>query len=252
MSERDKDRAASAGRTAGGAADTGNNVRRLPLTGQVAAAVRDMIVEDKLKPGERIRERQLSSELSVSRTPLREALKILESERLVEILPNRGAVVADPEPQDVRGMLQVIGALEALGGRLAAENATDGEIAEIRALHFEMLAAFSRKDRLTYFKLNQKIHKAIIAAGRNAALIETHDQMNARVYRVRYRSNQRNALWHEAVAQHERIVAALEARDGELLSALLASHLDSTWIKVSAEDYPAARGTGPQPAVRLD
>lgn len=216
------------------------NIARLPLTSQVATAIRDMIVEDKLKPGERIRERQLSSELNVSRTPLREALKILESEKLIEILPNRGAVVADLAPEDVHGLLQVIGALESLGGRLAAEEASDEEIAEIRALHYEMLAAYARKDRLTYFKLNQSIHRSIIAAGRNAALVETHAQINARVYRIRYRSNQRNALWHEAIDQHEDIIEALEARDGPRLSDLLLEHLGSTWVKVSADDYAHA------------
>jgi len=214
-----------------------DNISRLPLTGQVATTIRDMIVQDKFKPGERIRERQLSKELNVSRTPLREALKILAGERLIDILPNRGAVVADPAPDEVRELLQVLGALEALGGRLAAECATDQEISEIRALHFEMLAAYSRKDRLTYFKLNQMIHKSIVAASRNAVLIEAHDQFNARVYRVRYRSNQRNALWHEAIHQHETIIEALESRDGTLLAQRLSSHLGNTWTKVSADDY---------------
>jgi len=223
------------------------NVSRLPLTNQVATTVRDMIIQDRFKPGERIRERQLSEELNVSRTPLREALKILEGEKLVSLLPNRGAIVADPAPHEVRELLQVLGALEALGGRLAAENATDKEIAEIRALHFEMLAAFCRKDRLTYFKLNQLIHKSIIAASRNASLIETHEQFNARVYRVRYRSNQRNALWHEAVDQHEEIIVALEARDGELLADRLSSHLGNTWAKVSIDDYAETPKEGADP-----
>lgn len=214
-----------------------DNIARLPLTGQVATTIRDMIIEDKIRPGERIRERQLSKELNVSRTPLREALKILEGERLVDILPNRGAVVADPSPDEVRELLQVLGALEALGGHLAAECATDEEIAEIRALHFEMLAAFSRKNRLAYFKLNQKIHKSIVGASRNAVLIEAHDKFNARVYRVRYRSNQKNAFWHEAIYQHEAIIEALESRDGALLAQRLSSHLGNTWTNVSAEDY---------------
>ncbi len=218
---------------------------RLPLTGQVATIIRDMIIQDKLKPGERIRERQLSQELKVSRTPLREALKILEGEKLISLLPNRGAVVADPAPDEVKDLLQVLSALEALGGRLAAEKATDEEICEIRALHFEMLAAYSRKDRLAYFKLNQKIHKAIVAASRNQALIDTHAQFNARVYRVRYRSNQRNAMWHEAIRQHEDIITALEARDGDVLANRLSSHLGNTWEKFQADDYVSRPRTAP-------
>ncbi len=211
-------------------------------TGIVAARIRDMIVEDRLKPGERIRERQLAEELDVSRTPLREALKILENEKLVEIWPNRGAVVANPKPEEVRDLLRVLGTLEGLGGRLAAEMATDQDIAEARALHYEMLAAFARQDRLAYFKLNQRIHKGVIAMSGNAALIEMHDQINARVYRARFRSNKRNTLWQEAVNQHVDIIDALEARDAEKLEQLLRSHLDSTWIKFSDDDSPADEG----------
>ena len=209
------------------------NITNLPLANQVATILRDMIIQDKLKPGERIRERQLSEKLDVSRTPLREAIKILESEKLVESLPNRGAVVSNPEPENIRELLQVLATLEALGGRLAAENATDQQVSEIRALHFEMLAAFCREDKLTYFKLNQAIHKSIMAASGNSALIETHDQLNARVYRFRYLSNQRNEKWHEAVDQHESIVKALEARNGKQLEQVMANHLGQTWIKVS-------------------
>jgi DNA-binding GntR family transcriptional regulator len=216
---------------------TGHNTSRLPLANQVAITIRDMIIQDTIKPGERIRERQLSEELNVSRTPLREALKILEGEKLVALLPNRGAVVADPAPDEVRELLQVLGALEALGGRLATENARDAEIAEIKALHYEMLAAYSRGDRLAYFKLNQQIHSSIMNASRNSSLIDTHSHFNARLYRVRYRSNQQNARWHEAIDEHEGLIRALEARDGELLAARLSSHLGATWVKVSKEDY---------------
>ena len=158
------------------------------------------------------------------------------SEKLVESLPNRGAVVAEPDPNRVRELLQVLGAMEAFGGRLETENASADEISEIRALHFEMLAAYHRKDKLGYFKLNQMIHKSIIAAGGNEVLIESHAQLNARVYRIRYISNQRNELWHEAIEQHERIIVALEARDGTLLETLLASHLGQTWVKTRDVD----------------
>lgn len=213
----------------------GGEIANLPLTNQVATILRDMIIQDNLKPGERIRERQLSERLNVSRTPLREAIKILESEKLVETLPNRGAVVANPEPEIIHELLQVLGALEGLGGLLATENATDEQIKEIRALHFEMLAAFCREDKLAYFKLNQLIHKSIMVASGNGILVETHDQLNARVYRFRYLSNQENEKWHEAVNQHEHIVEALSARDGERLEQLLNIHLRQAWFKINAE-----------------
>ena len=211
--------------------DIGNP--RQPLTQQVAGAIRDMIVQDELKPGERVRERSLAEVLEVSRTPLREALKLLSAEGLVEILPHRGAVVADPQPEEIYGKLQVLAVLESLAGELAAERATDEEIAEIRALHFEMLASYTRQNRLEYFKANQKIHRAILTSSRNLALIETHGRINAQLYRVRYQSNLRNRKWQSAIEEHEEILEALEARDPERLSAILRAHLGSTWAKVS-------------------
>lgn len=204
-----------------------------PLTTSVANRLRDMIAQDALPAGERIRERALAETLQVSRTPLREALKVLATEGLVELFPNRGAVVSNPDPVEVQDLLQVLGVLEALGGELACAQAGEQDVAEVQALHYEMLAAYARKDRLTYFKVNQQIHKAIVAISGNASLIETHARINARLYRVRYRSNSRNTRWDVAIEEHEAILAALKARDGAALSKILRSHLGSTWANVS-------------------
>lgn len=213
---------------------------RQPLTDQVADAIRDMIVQDELQPGERVRERQLAERLRVSRTPLREALKILAAEGLLELMPNRGAVVPALSQNEIRDMLQVLTALESLAGELAAERASDTEIAEIGALHHEMLDAYTRKDRLAYFKLNQRIHTALVGASRNGALIDNHRRLNAQLYRMRYRSNLYNTRWHSAIEEHEHILAALQARDAVLLAALMKSHLGNTWIKVRENDRAGA------------
>ncbi len=204
-----------------------------PLTQRVADRLRDLIVQDLLKPGERIRERDLAERLAVSRTPLREALKILATEGMVTLAPNRGAVVARLTPEEAFDLLQVLGVLEGLAGELACARATDAEIDEIRALHYEMMAAYARKDRLEYFKVNQRIHLAIVAAGRNAGLVETHGRINARLYRIRYRSNLKNRKWHTAIEEHQAILDALDRRDGAGLSTVLRDHLGSTWAKVS-------------------
>ena len=215
-----------------------------PLTQRVAGRLRDLIVQDQLKPGERIRERDLADRLAVSRTPLREALKILATEGMVTLAPNRGAVVASLTPDEAFDLLQVLGVLEALAGELACTRATDAEIDEIRALHYEMMAAYARKDRLEYFKVNQRIHLSIVAASRNAGLAETHDRINARLYRIRYRSNLRNRKWHTAIEEHQAILEALDRRDGALLSTVLRDHLGSTWAKVS-ETFGAGEGQPP-------
>ena len=204
-----------------------------PLAQQVAARIRVMIIQDQLTPGEWIREQALADKLEVSRTPLREALKMLELEGLIRLLPNRGAVVTELTVEEVKEKLEVLAVLEALGGKLACQKATDAELAEIRALHYEMLAWFSRQNRLEYFKLNQRIHLAIVAASGNRTLIETHARINAQLYRVRYQSNLQNELWGTAVEEHEEMLAALTAHDSEALSRCMLNHFGQTFFKFS-------------------
>ncbi len=204
------------------------------LSDQIANQLRDMIIQDKFSPGDWIREREICKELHVSRTPLREALHMLASEGLVDLLPNRGAVIAAPSPHEIADMLKVLGVLEAFAGERACEFITQEEINEIKALQYEMLAAFSRGDRLQYFKLNQSIHRAVVQAARSETLLSFHTQLNARLYRVRYQSNLRNELWGSAIEEHNDLLDALEKRDALRLSELLREHLKSTWEKVSS------------------
>jgi DNA-binding GntR family transcriptional regulator len=189
------------------------------------ARLRDMIVQGELASGTKLNERVLCEQLGVSRTPLREAIKTLASEGLVALQPNRGAMVTPLTLEKVRESFQVMGALEALAGELACRNGSEGQLAEIRALHFEMLAAHARRDLAGYFRNNQAIHLAIVAASGNATLAATYRNLNAHVRRARYMANLSPERWNRAVAEHEEMLAALVARDGARLQRLLADHL---------------------------
>jgi DNA-binding GntR family transcriptional regulator len=202
-----------------------NGSRRPNLHDTVVARLRDLIVEGILAPGARIAERQLCESLGVSRTPLREALKVLASEGLVELLPNRGARVARLDERDVEDMFQVMGALEALAGALACAHMTEAELAEIAALHYEMLAQYTRRKLPEYFRLNQAIHAAIVAAARNPILAATYQSLAGRIRRARYFANLSEERWRNAVEEHEAILQALQARDGARLARLLEDHL---------------------------
>src|ERR1043165_8493718 len=122
--------------TSSSAGDSVEAVPRL-LHETVVDRLRDMIVHGELKAGTKLNERVLCESLGTSRTPLREALKYLASEGLVRLLPNRGAIVAPLEAERVKQTFAVMGALEALAGELACRNASDGEINEIRGLHYQ-------------------------------------------------------------------------------------------------------------------
>ncbi len=207
-------------------------IERPTLHHAVVTRIRDLVTEGKLAPGARIHEGQLGQQLGVSRTPLREALKVLASEGLVDLVPGRGALVSTLTPKAVRDMLEVMEALEALAGRLACQNATDGAIAEVRRLHDDMVRLYRARDRLTYFKQNQLIHSSIIALGGNESLVLVHGTLQARMKRIRFLGHSEPENWAGAVAEHEEMIAALEARDGERLARALVGHLQQTWVRV--------------------
>lgn len=203
------------------------------LSQQIAQRLRTLIATDELKPGERLRERTLAEKLQVSRTPLREALKELAGDGLVVVLPKRGAVVADLGAQQISEKLDVLGMIESFGGEQACRLATDGELAEIRALHHEMHAAYERRDRISYFNLNQAIHKSIIAAAKNETLHQMHERLNRQLYRYRFQGSVTSETWHTAIDEHEVIIKLLSARRGKELGEFLQRHVHSTWEQLT-------------------
>ncbi len=204
------------------------------LAERLADRLRDMIVTEEFAVGSRLRERQLAERLGASRTPLRDALKILAAEELVLLSPGRGATIAPFSPASISEKLDLLSVLEGFAGELAASRASEADIAEIRALHHELLAAYERRDRLTYFRLNQAIHRAIVDAARNGALARCHAQLNRQVYAYRWRGSADASLWSRAIAEHGDIVERLTRRDGAGLSAALRAHVGSTWRQLRA------------------
>jgi DNA-binding GntR family transcriptional regulator len=201
------------------------SIPRAALHEQVARRLRQMLVEGRIAPGAKLNERELAEVLQVSRTPLREAIKMLAAEGLVELLPNRGAIAVSLSETDVRHTFEVMAGLEALSGELAARRITDAELAEIEAMHFEMMAAYTRRDLSNYYRLNALIHNAINAAAKNPVLTATYNQVNARLQALRFRSNQDGDKWKRAIREHERMIAALAARDATAMRETLQQHL---------------------------
>ena len=197
------------------------------LHGEILTRLRDHIVEGNIPDGGRVPERQLCEMLGISRTPLREALKVLASEGLVELLPNRGARVRQMNQRDLEELFDVMGGLEGLAGRLACENITETEIAEIERLHYEMYGFYLHRDMHGYFRLNQLIHQRILEASRNATLLSAYASFAGRIRRVRYSANfaRKRDRWGEAMREHEAILDALRRRAGSELSDILFKHL---------------------------
>lgn len=217
---------------------------RRPLHEEAADRLRDMIVEGELAPGERVREQALCDRLGVSRTPLREAMKVLAAEGLVILQPNRGAVVSDPTPQDIADTFRVIGALEALAGELACEHVKEKNVAKIRVLHYQMALHRARGELREYFKLNQHIHEKLVELSGNRVLIETHRQLSGRIRRQRFVANRAGGRWEQAMQEHEQMLDALAARDGKRLAKVLRLHLDNKLSAAERADREAGLRAG--------
>jgi len=200
-------------------------IRKPLLHEEIVERLRGLIFAGELVPGQRVPEKELCARYGISRTPLREALKVLASEGLITLLPNRGARVTRLTPADAEELFPVMGALEALSGELACARATDAEIAEVRALHYQMALHHTRGERDDYFRCNQAIHRKIMAIAGNPTLAQVYDGLAGRIRRVRYLANASRTRWDAAMAEHEDILAALESRDGVRLAALLKDHL---------------------------
>ncbi len=207
-------------------------IARRSLHDEVVTRIRDMIIEGVLAPGSRVNETHLGQTLGVSRTPLREALKFLASEGLIELVTARGATVKKFSAKDVRDMLDVLGVLEAFAARLACRKASAEAIADVRAIHDRMVERYAVRDRLEYFKLNQQIHTAFLRLSGNAALESAHTSIQSRLKRIRYIGNQEPQKWAAALAEHEDMITFLEARDGGRLARVVNQHMEHTWERV--------------------
>ena len=163
-----------------------NRPERPPRTGprllyrEVVQELREMILACELEPRSRVNEPSLCERFGISRTPLREAIKLLAAEGLLELLPNRGVRVAALSEAEIDELLQVIGPLEATGGELACERITDAELEVIEAAHLDMVEAWKIKDYERYFARNREIHDAIVAASRNGALLAVYRNLSGK------------------------------------------------------------------------
>jgi len=200
-------------------------VTRQRLHDSVVTHLRQLIVESVLTPGTKLNERELCETMGISRTPLREALKVLEVDGLIEISPNRGASVYRMSHHEVWETFEFVGGLEAMAGELACERITPAEVDEIKALHAAMLACKNAGDLPGYYRNNQAIHNKIAEAARNTVMLKTYLSMNRRLQSLRLKSNLTPGKWDQAVGEHEQMIAALDARDGKRLGQLLAQHL---------------------------
>lgn len=195
------------------------------LANAIAYELRREILRGNLPPGAPIKERDNAERQGVSRTPMREAIRILAKEGLVQLRPLRSPVVADPSLAEIIEQVQVLHALEMLSGELACRNASDAEIAAIIAMKDRIEAIYGQADTLDLFELDMQFHCAIVAASHNTVLAETHGAFMARLWRARYLSARRKTTRDRVLRQHNAICEALRRRDVAAVKDQIGQHL---------------------------
>lgn len=200
---------------------------RTPLHVQVAERLRLLIESGELAPGTRLNETELCEDMGVSRTPLREAVRSLATEGLIELQPNRGAIVSVVTEEDVTEILPIMASLEGLGGRLAATHMEPAKIIQVRQIHDQMISHYKNNDMEKYFETNRLIHELISEGSGNQTLVDTLQSLSAKVHRARFTSQMTRESWDMAVSEHEEIIAALEERNPDRLENILIQHLET-------------------------
>ncbi|MGI9475188.1 MAG: GntR family transcriptional regulator [Hyphomicrobiaceae bacterium] len=209
-----------------------NTIERRTLHDEVVERMRDMVIEGQLAAETRINESELCQRLGVSRTPVREAIKTLASEGLIELVRNKSAIVKRLGIDEIIDMLEAVAVLELYAARAGVERGSDDEIRNIVAMHKSMRDCFKDRDRLAYYKLNQSIHAAIVALAHNQTIIAAHETLQMRLRRIRYIGNERPQSWSGAMREHEAMMKALKKRDGDKLCAAIEEHLAHTRERV--------------------
>jgi DNA-binding GntR family transcriptional regulator len=210
-------------------------ILRRSLHESLVAPLREMILQGELRPGEKVHEEQLCERFGVSRTPLREALKVLASEGVLQIQPHRGVIVTPITAEAVDELFPLMGALERLAGSLACVRATDADIARVRAMHDTMLGHYRRKEEAEYLRLNRLIHEAFFEIAGNPTLASFYQQVLTRIHAFRFVTRKQPEHWRSAVEEHKQIMKAFEARDATQLSQLLEDHVTGTTIGIARD-----------------
>jgi DNA-binding GntR family transcriptional regulator len=203
-----------------------------PRTGEAASfadrayyAIRELIVTLELPPGAVVREPELTERLGIGRTPVREALRRLAQERLVEVFPRRGMFVTEVDARDLARLCEVRVALEPEAARLAAERATQADLSELRSVLAELDGGRKREPR-ALIDLDERIHRAIYHASHNPSLAETLIEYYAHALRIWMVALSRTDIG-AAVGGHHAVLEAIVRGDGARAARLMREHVES-------------------------
>jgi len=223
-------------------------IPRKTLHNELVELLRNMIMDGELVPGSRIPESRLCDLFGVSRTPLREALKVLSVEGFVCLLPNKGARVVHVTRKEVEQIVPVLGMLAALASELACANIKADELESIRGMHMQLIEHYRSGNQQAYSEINRAIHDSVFQAAGNKALSDIYNMLQMRLRCLSFVTPKVPPKWADAIADHEAMMTALERRDGPRLASIARGHIrhkaDMVRIALDALEIRADAKTG--------
>lgn len=235
MKEADLDRDAQASQVEGeGREDrpAQSKLVRASLHTEIVSTLRRMIQTGELPPGAIISERGICAQLGISRTPLREALKVLASENLVQLRPHRAPLVSSVDPAEVAELFELLSVIEPAAAELACQRATDDELQELSCMHEQLVTLYQARERTPYFSLNLAVHHEIVRLARNKVMLAIYETLQSRVSRARSIANLDRERWASSNLEHGQLIAAFRNRDHVSVKALLLAHMERTSVAV--------------------
>ncbi len=197
----------------------------LPLRDVVFHTLREAILRGELKPGERLMELQLAAKLGVSRTPIREAIRMLEQEGLAVTVPRKGAEVAKMTEKDMEDVLQIREALDELAANIACEKITEEEIAKLHETMIEFQQVSKTEDVKRIAEVDVHFHDIIYEATGNPKLVTILNNLREQIYRYRVEYLKDESIYPVLMQEHEKILEGLVERDKKKVTKAMQVHV---------------------------
>ncbi len=226
----------------------GRSVRKIKpkaIHEEVAIQIRAMIRDGLLVKGQKVEEKYLCESMGVSRTPVREALRMLNVEGLVELIPNKGCYISDPPIEVIQDLFEVISVLEGTSARLAAQKMSDRDFAKIEALHEDLERYYDVRDHRSYLQRNHLLHELIQDIAGNAVLKQVIDGLRQKIMLYRYRQLYQEYRFDQSIQEHREILDAFRKRDAVLAEDAMKRHLMAQCKSLVGHSLSAATAPGP-------
>ncbi len=200
-------------------------IQKKTLHEEIANNLREMMMSGELMEGDRIKESELCDMMGISKTPLREALRVLSTERLIRLIPNRGSYVTTPTFEEIKEMFDVMSVLEGVCARTAAEKMRDQDFSKLEKLHQKLEKSFKRKDQKEYIHQNNLYHAFVQKLAGNKTMNQSVNGLRQKILLYRFQTLNLPGRFEQSIEEHRRLLAAFRDKNSKKAEILMKSHL---------------------------